>query len=242
MVFATVVVLSSCSKNDDDVNPIPADVQPVIVLNHTIGQETVVFDTIKYSNNFGNVYSVATLKYFISDFTFHKSDGTEVKIDEEYYVDGRENSTINYTPMVKIPAGDYSSVSFTFGIDSTKNKTGRYTNPPESNMEWPIPMGGGYHYMKFEGKFNRNDTIKNFQCHLGPTMGNPNYFEVTLANSSFTASGNEVKITIQMNLNNWFGSPHVMDLNDITGIMGNQQIQLMLKANGVNVFSLKSIE
>jgi hypothetical protein len=242
LALGGMFILNSCSKNDDDVNPIPVDVQPVIVFKHIIGDEMVEFDTIKYTNEFGNVFSVATLKYFVSDFTFHKSDGSKVKLDEEHYVDGRENSTLTYTPSSKIPPGEYTSISFVFGIDSSKNVTGRFPNPPESNMEWPIPMGGGYHYMKFEGKFNENDTIKNFQCHTGPTMGNPNFIEVALSNSGFTTSGNNLNINLQIDLNKWFEYPHELDLNDVTGIMGNQQMQLLLKANGPYVFSIDPLE
>jgi len=242
LALGGIFLLNSCSKNDDDVNPTPVDVQPVITFIHTVGDEQVTFDSIRYTNAFGNEYSVATLVYFVSDFTFHKSDGSKVKIDDEHYVDGRDKSTLTYTPSSKISPGDYTSISFVFGIDSSKNVTGRYTNPPESNMEWPIPMGGGYHYMKFEGKFNENDTIKNFQCHTGPTMGNPNFIEVMLPNSSFTTSGNNINIKLQVDLNKWFEYPHVLDLNDVTAIMGNQQMQLLLKANGSYVFSINSMK
>jgi hypothetical protein len=47
-------------------------------------------------------------------------------------------------------------------------------------MEWPIMMGGGYHYMKLEGKFDSAAIVKNYQTHTGPTNGNQNYISLDL--------------------------------------------------------------
>lgn len=238
LIITMGILLNSCSENNDNINPQPVQIQVSFDLVHSIGSQLLEFDTINYTNEFGNNYSVATLKYFVSDFTFHKADGSEFKIDEEHYVDGRELSTTTFFPSTKVPVGDYSSLSFIFGIDSTKNKIGLFHDPPESLMEWPAPMGGGYHYMKLEGKFNQNDTIKNYQCHTGPTMGNPNFIQVTLADSEFSTGTTNKTITLKMDINKWFENPNTLDLNDVTGIMGNQPMQLKLKDNGADVFSL----
>jgi hypothetical protein len=242
-MFLFGFIAYSCTKDNDDKNPQPQNVQINIQMVHMVGDQDVVFDTIKYTNSFGNNYSVVRLQYFIADFIFQKSDGNEYKLDAEQYIDAvQDGMSSAYLFSTELPSGDYNSISFIFGIDSTKNNPGRYPNPPESLMEWPAPLGGGYHYMKLEGKFNQNDTIKNYQYHSGPTMGNPNYVEVSLPASSFSASGSMMTITIQMDINKWFDSPHILDLNEISGIMGNQPIQLKIKANGANVFSLESIE
>lgn len=44
----------------------------------------------------------------------------------------------------------------------------------------PVPMGGGYHYMKLEGRHDSSGTTKNYQAHMGPTMGNDYHVSVTL--------------------------------------------------------------
>ncbi len=236
------ITFQSC-KDDKVDNTQPEQVQIDIRILHKIGGQEVSFDTIKYMNAYGNEYSVATLKYFVSDFVFQKADGNEYILDAEFYVDGVEGAlSSTFMASTEIPAGEYSSVSFIFGIDSIKNKTGRFPDPPENQMEWPPPMGGGYHYMKLEGKFDQNDTIKNYQCHTGPTMGNANYIHISLQGSSFTASGSMKTLTINMDINKWFEGPNTLDLNDITGIMGNQAMQLLLKENGSDVFTLESIE
>ena len=40
-----------------------------------------------------------------------------------------------------------------------------------------------------------------------------------------------------MNINNWWVNPNMLDLNTMSGIMGNQQMQIKLKENGNDVFT-----
>jgi hypothetical protein len=235
-------LISGCKKDDDNDDPIPVnDVQLNFAFSHRVGSSAVSYDMIAYQNEAGNNYSVVTLKYFISDIRLNKADGSSVLIDEAHYVDGTDLTTMVFTPSTKVPEGNYSSISFVFGLNEEKNMTGAYPNPPESNMEWPIPMGGGYHYMKLEGKLDSAGTIKNYQAHTGATMGTPYYVEVTLPSSEFTAAEGKI-ITIGMNINNWWQGPHTIDLNDVTSIMGNPDMQTLLHDNGADVFYLESIE
>lgn len=230
-----IIVLSSCSnKNDTDVYPL--DAQLTIYLEHVVGDEALSFDNIKYKNSFGNIYSVARLQYFISDIVLHHQDGSIVYIDEEYYVDGRDASSMILMPTQKIPNGDYEKVDFIFGLTEDKNIAGRFPNPPENNMEWPPALGSGYHYMKLEGKVDSAGTINNFQAHTGPAYDKLYYVKVTLKESYFNANSQQAGFVISMDINKWWESPNVLDLNTVTMIMGNPDMQLMLNENGWNVF------
>lgn len=244
--FLTIMlglVLASCTNKKDDVNPKPASVAVKFNFTHYVGSAKADYNSIKYTNAFGNFYSVITLKYFISDITLHRADGSKVLIDEEHYVDAVDESTLSFIPGTGVPTGDYSSISFVFGLNAEKNVSGMFPNPPESNMEWPLAMGPGYHYMKLEGKLDSAGVIKNYQCHTGATDGNQNFITVDLPNSGFTATGAGIAITIKMNINNWWVSPNTLDLNNMTMIMGNQAMQVKLHDNGKeDVFSILSIE
>jgi len=241
--LAFILILSSCAKDDVEGTPQENNTNVKFKFSHSVGSEEIEFNNIKYTNAFGNTYSIETLKYFISNITLQGSKGGPVLIDEEHYIDASDVSTTLFNPAENIAAGTYTEVSFIFGLDSLKNTNGRFTNPPESHMEWPIPMGGGYHYMKLEGKYNTAGNPGNYQAHSGPSMGNHYYFEVTIPVDAFevTEEG-ETIITIKMDINSWWDNPNTLDLNAVTGIMGNEDMQQKLHENGSDVFSILSVE
>ena len=237
-LFLVEIGFNSCNQND---TPTVNNIQVNFAFNHTVGTSDLQFDTIIYTNAFGNAYSVSTLKYFISDIRLNRTDGSSHYFDMEHYVDGKDAGTMTFVPDQTIPAGEYSEVTFVFGLDSIKNVSGRFPDPPENNMEWPLALGEGYHYMKLEGKFDSTDLIKNYQAHTGPSKGNHYYIEVTLPNSSFTATNNQQTVQITMDINKWWVDPHTLDLNNMTMVMGNLQMQQTLHDNGENVFSFGGI-
>jgi hypothetical protein len=107
-------------------------------------------------NAAGNQYEINEIRYFISDVQFHKSDGTVININDctlAYYVDNTIPSTLTWNICDKLPIGTYDSISFRFGIISSKNQSYMFVNPPESNMAWTDILGGGYHYMQLNGKW-----------------------------------------------------------------------------------------
>lgn len=242
-LIVAAIGFTACSKNADNINARPATGSIDFTFSHSVGSQPLQFNSIQYTNAFGNQYSVSTLKYFISDITLHKPDGGLILIDDEHYVDGQDASTLYFNPEVTIPTGDYIMISFVFGLTEEKNVNGAFPNPPENNMEWPPALGTGYHYMKLEGKYDSVGTVKNYQAHTGPTNGNQNYIRVVLENSGFSFSGSGVSVTLRMNINNWWVSPNTLDLNDITMIMGNQEMQVKLHNNGEeDVFSVLDIQ
>ena len=104
-------------------------------------------------------------------------------------------------------------------------------------MEWPEPMGGGYHYMKFEGKFVKEDnSVQNFQMHSGPLMAIDR--SVYFSFDTPVNLKNDAAITINQHLDKWMTSPNDLDLKDITMIMGNPEIQGKIMANGHDVLTL----
>ncbi len=231
--LSALLTLNSCGEEEDSVEY--ANV--VFIFSHQVAEQALILDDISYTNEAGNNFSVETLKYFISDITFHGADGDDVFFDFEHYVDARDGVTLSIGSATEVPFGEYTHVSFTFGLNAEKNTNGRFVNPPENLMEWPMAMGEGYHYMKLEGKFDSLGTTKNYQCHTGPTMGNSNFVVVTLPDSEFTVSASNVSLEIDMDIAKWWETPNTLDLNDMTMIMGNQSMQEQLQANGANVFT-----
>jgi hypothetical protein len=238
LVFILMLTVS-CGK--DEVQ----SVAPVFVFKHNINGAELQRGVMKYTNLAGNLYEVDELQYFISEIKLKTSGGQIVPIESDsaiHYVDLDIPATLAWSPTDRIPVTDYDSISFVFGINEAKNKTGLFVNPPERDMFWPDMMGGGYHYMKMNGKWKATgDIIKAFNFHIGVGMGDmgmfyQNYFTVTLPlNMNIDNSYHEFDII--MNIDKWFEAPNLWDWN-VTGgqIMQNQSAMHKACENGANVF------
>lgn len=160
----TFFILLSCNKSSQTPSGIVRlDVQ------HKVNGSTLELNKLMYTNAAGNQYLVTEVQWFVSKVKLQKSDGSTfvLKNGEPIYFDTGIPATLSQS-FDKVPAGSYTGISFIFGLDETQNKSLRFTNPPESFMFWPDYLGGGYHYMKLNGKWlNLNGLLEPFNFHLG---------------------------------------------------------------------------
>lgn len=219
----------------------------------------LVTDSVKYVNAAGNEYLVTEVQYFISNLKLYYQDGsTHIILQDDgiHYRDSDIPETAKWIINDDVPEGVIDSITFTFGLDEETNKTGLFPNPPESNMFWPEEIGGGYHYMKLNGKWlDRNAMINPFNFHLGigqtyDTTGAitgfvQNYFKVNIylaVYSSFIIKvnpGQTTDLSLAMNIESWFETPHTWDFNNMHGMMMQNQEQLKMACeNGYDVFSI----
>ncbi len=219
-----------------------------------------IFDSLMYENSAGNKYLVNEIQYFITDVALHREDETITRINawkEIHYVDTDIPQTHTWEVFDEIPTGNYDSISFTFGFVEEDNQSFMFVNPPESYMFWPEVLGGGYHYLKLNGKWLSDSTglLKPFLFHLG--IGQiyendivhveniiefvHNYFKVSLPVSFVINENQKTGIKIKMEVDSWFNSPHIFDF-DIWGgdIMQNQAAMSIAKDNGKDAFTAEA--
>ena len=254
LIMAALILMAvACKKDPVVIDDDPTGGKVKFSFLHKVNGQDAEFDTLKYINAAGNNYEINGIQYFISDITLHKSGGQKVVLsgnNEIHYTDARKSSTLDWLVNQTIPTGTYDSVTFTFGINAVKNKTGLFLNQPESNMMWDEILGGGYHYLKLDMKWmNPNNFLAANSFHIGigqiyDNNGNitgfvQNYFTVKLPASSFTvAEGKITHIPIIMNIESWFETPNVYDFNYWGGaIMQNQDAMAAACQNGHDVFT-----
>ncbi len=231
---------------------------------HYWGDQPLIYDSLMYMNSSGNELMINEIQYFISDVTLNSDFGSRIIRDwiDIYYVDKDIPSTLTWNVYDRIPAGNYHSLNFMFGIPGQKNIPYMYTNPPERDMFWPIFLGGpngGYHYLKLNGKWREmpEDQITPFDFHLGvgqiysggvvvvdSIIGYvQNYFPVNLPSINFRVDENKTTvIQLVMNVEEWFTSPNDFDLEFWGGfIMQNQAAMQAACQNGADVFYVKNI-
>jgi hypothetical protein len=241
MMILCLAFFSACHKADDT---------GVVDLgiDYCINEDPLVFDTLRYQNEAGNRLMITEIQWFVSRVMLQDKNGEWIPFgagDNLYYFDTDLPET-HHIQSQELPVGHYQAIRFTFGLDEEDNITGRFPNPPESNMFWPVPLGGGYHYMKMNGRWlNEKQELAPFNLHLGTgqnadhTVFYPNHFSVTLPLDLHLEANRKNHLQLTMIIDNWFRTPHTYDLNHFGGaIMQNQEAQQILKENGHDVFSI----
>ena len=218
-----------------------------IRISYTANDHPLTIDSLCYTNEAGNRFLVTEIQWFISNITLFSEQGDEYVLAKVFYIDTNipESQRLIAT---SIPCQKYISMRFTFGLDQEDNVTGFFSNPPESNMFWPDPLGGGYHYMKLNGKYlDENDHLAPMNIHLGigqnadQTVFYQNYFTVELPLDLDLEENATNVLYLDMNIDNWFRNPHTYDIVAFgSAIMQNQEAQQTLKENGNDVFSIKT--
>jgi hypothetical protein len=210
----------------------------VFTLSYVIDDQSLNFNTLIYSNDAGNQYSVSRVKYFVSNIGLGEEDDLTFSTSEVYYVNASEPTT-NTILVDSIPVGDYSGFTLNIGLNPTQNQTGYLPNTTENlNMLWPEPMGGGYHFLKFEGHYlDNNSDVSGFAMHLG---NNENLVTMHF-DHPISIEHSDYHIELEMNLNEWFRNPNLFDLSaDGSYIMDDAEAMSLIAENGMDVFSVKS--
>jgi hypothetical protein len=245
LLLALSITLISCN-NDDDATPTPVPVSVDFTFTHNWNGsilENADYDVIQYTNENGEELSVSKLVYLISDITFTNNTTGEVYDAGDYnLINAREGTNINFTPDIMVPEGSYT-VSFTFGFDDEDNIDGEYNDLNSADGGWNVPpmMGGGYHYMRMEGKFFDNTaTETNYQYHT-IRANDMSTMPITLQDTSFEVDlgtiviASNTGIEVKMNIAEWFKNPNTWDLNVLnSGLMPNFDAQIMMSQNGQN--------
>ncbi|HPD64968.1 MAG TPA: hypothetical protein P5050_02960 [Bacteroidia bacterium] len=250
---------------------IPVTGKIAFKFEHFVNNDTAVFDKMIYTNEAGNPWELTLVQWFISDVTLHKKNGDSVVLNKwtfYHYIDTDIPSTLNWDVVDPVDTGTYDHISFIFGFKGERNKPFMFVNPPESQMFWPYYLGGdsgGYHYMKLNGFWkDLNNIRRGYNFHLGvgqyqDVNGNrikvkqgddstfifvQNWFKVDLPSSFFSLQKDKTKeITIRMNIESWFKTPHVYDHNYWgPDVMENQRALKTIKENGFDVFTVSSIK
>lgn len=237
-ILSSIIVLTACTNNKVEAPISEATVtMGFIHLNKNVALE---LDNIIYTNALDQAYSIKTVKYFVSKITFLHEDGTKYIAPDIHYVDIRNSETLQLELSKTIPFGKYSKISFVYGLEPEDNVTGSLGIELDRLMEWPAPMGGGYHYMKLEGEYVANNETNFFNFHAGSLANKAYEIYVDLPNSGFEINSNTLSIDLKMEVNNWFQNPTDWDFAYWgSGIMGNADAQSTVQQNGVDVFTIE---
>ncbi len=237
--LALIFVFSTACEKEEEAPVVSPSSSLDLAFEHIIDSDSLQFDNTFYTNAAGNEYRVTFLKYIISGVELY-TDGkrmfrqnTDPTVISARYVDSR------MAPIPNAPLGTYDSIAFSMGVVPEYNYDNAFElSYNDLGMYWPTSLGGGYHFMRFEGHWRDGAVTGGYAFHIGQnenliTIGFPVNLTITKENKS--------QLTFLMNLNEWFDNPHFYDLTVESGYTMGDTIKMnMLVENGHNVFSLKN--
>ena len=195
------------------------------------------FNELKFTNENGERLSIERLRYLISNISL-------INGKNYHLIDVGENSGTSIT-IPELTDESYA-LSFRFGFSSEDNTDGTYQDLNSVSFSVPGMLGGGYHFMQFDGKYiDNNNEASGFNYHTIKAVDRTDPNNLKFEDTSFEVNlgtvvvANTTEIEIKMNLAEWFKNPNTWNLNELnTVLMPNFEAQKMMRANGDSVFSL----
>lgn len=238
LIVAPLFIFLSCKKDNGVSDEVPTATNPSLNLSFRfrVDGPSLNFDTIIYENQAHNHFSVNTIVFYLSQISLIKADSSSVMVKDWLFVDARTAATLDES-LKDIPKGCYTGISFNIGIDSVHNiPNGLPATNDNLMMEWPVLMGGGYHFLKLEGYFADSAGSPGYAMHLGT---NKCLIKVQIP-VSMCFDKDAISKMLVMNINEWFRNPNIFDFNiDGNYIMGDSAAMMKFASNGADVFSIE---
>ena len=242
LLLIVMIAFASCSSDDEKA----ADL--VVSVKHSQnwdGQNVTGddFGTTEFTNENGDVLKFQKLRYLISKVILTNTFGETVELGDYNLADLADDNTLSFANNIVIPPGTYNSISFVYGFNEEDNVDQAYADLNTASWNWPGMLGGGYHFMQFEGTFTNSTTVNPlpFAYHNGTARVSDGVFEqnfITVTVDGLSIDSNAT-IDIKMNLAEWFKNPNTWNLNELSiDLMMNYEAQIDMNENGQSVFTV----
>ncbi|MEO7080283.1 MAG: MbnP family protein, partial [Flavobacteriales bacterium] len=125
LLLPTVLVallVSGCKKDEaDPPTPLPTPT-PMLRVNHVVDGEPLVYDTLRYTNEAGALYSVTRVEYYLSELVLIGTGGTpNDTLHGPWYVNAAGETNFD---LSRLRAGTYSGATMLLGLPPALNTTG----------------------------------------------------------------------------------------------------------------------
>ncbi len=246
LLLVVITTLSSCSEDNDD----NLKANATVTFTHSQNWDGTIinstnFDSQDFTNENGEILNIVRIRYLTSRYQLTNLSGETYSFDGYSFVDISDESTLIFDPNTSIPTGVYT-LKIIYGFNEEDNIDGNYPNLNSASWNWPEMLGGGYHFMQFDGMYDVNTSSpKPFNFHNGTAKISDGVFEqnfVTIEFSNALDISRGTNIEIKMNIAEWFKNPNTWDLNVYdTPLMPNYDAQKLMQQNAASVFSLGEI-
>ncbi len=212
IICMAALAVVSCKKNEVGYDP-NVKTKVVIEYDNIVGSQNLQLGATSYTNAAGENFTVSLFKYFVSNFKLTKADGSVYTIPQDscyFLVD--ESMAASLKPVLTIPEGEYTKLSFVLGVDSLRNtmdvskRTGNLdVTGTAAGMYWS--WNSGYIFYKMEGTSQASTQAdKSFKYHIGlfggmntPTLNNIKTINIDLTSKGILKAKYGRNLSIKLN-------------------------------------------
>ncbi len=174
----TISLLTSC--NDEEVALEPGEF--TIEFDSRVGDSNLQLNTTNtlYSNAKGQTFNVTLFQYYISNIKLKREDGTYFEDpmstdgSKGFYLVKESEPGTEEIVLKDVPAGKYTEVTFTIGVDGSQINQGAQTGAldPANQMFWS--WNSGWIFVAFEGTSPQSTEMGNgLVYHTGGYKSDP---------------------------------------------------------------------
>lgn len=239
-LLAISLSITSCKKKDTSTGNGTVEVKMSHLWGMS-GDEFMLNMAMVHPMN-GDTMTFTKLKYYVSNIKLKKADGTWYSQPESYYlVDLSNESSFTFT-LSDVPAGDYSDIAYTLGVDSLRNVSGAQTGALSTSNDMFWSWNTGYIMVKAEGTSPQSSN-GSFAFHLGGFSGTYN----VVTNKTFSFGSNSLTVSKDKTSKAFFtANPaklfHADPLSSGTSVMMPGAKAQQMTSNFYSSFSFDHIE
>jgi len=207
-VLTLSAMFTSCSKKKE----VPADAIQVS-FSHLVNAQPLLLGNTTYKNAVGESFNITTFKYYLSNFSLIKVDGSSVVLQPAAYFLIDESKQGSKTILLDgVPAGVYTGITWWIGVDSTRNVSGVQSGAldPANGMFWT--WNSGYIMAKLEGTSPvSNATMNLLEFHVGGFKGTTNVLrqvQLSFPEPVKVEKGKVPVVSVTADAYAWFDKPN----------------------------------
>jgi hypothetical protein len=240
-----ILTLGACRKKEEPVVPTPTEEAKVTIgFENVAGTEPLILDSVWYKNANGDSIKISDYKYYISNVML-ESAGERYIEEESYHLINQRDDDSKIFDLKDVPEATYNKMSFMIGVDGRRNTTGAQTGAldPIHGMFWD--WNQGYIMAKMEGYSPQSLSGGRISYHVVGFKGEyAVVIKVTLdlPQPLTVKKGSTHNIHLKADLLEWFKSPSVVSIGQLSvvGAIGPDALRLAL--NYADMFTVDHID
>lgn len=216
--FVTIFALAACNKKDNNTTTPAANGKVKLEFFNVAGESNLNLNNQWYTNANGDSFTVSRFNYYISNVSLKSTSGATYTEDNSYHLVQQEDASSTSFDMTGVPEGNYTSITFTIGVDSLHNVSGAQSGAldPVNGMFWS--WNTGYIMLKFEGNSPKStEPDGKLMFHCGGFSGANSVLRTVTLNfpSAIQVGSSTPHVHLQADVLQLFNSPNKIDFSKL---------------------------